>query len=265
MTFTTDRILTHVADGIGWLTLNNPERRNAISIDMWRGIGAALETFQHDASVRVVVLRGAGGKAFASGADISEFEQHRANAAQRKEYADAGAHGNEWLRRLDKPLLALIEGYCVGGGLGVALCADVRFATPASRFAIPAAKLGLAYEYPGVAALARLVGPSAARDILFSARLVEADEALRLGLVNFVVPADEIEARVRAYATTIAGHAPLTLRAVKAAVNAFERAPVSDAEAADVAALVDACFDSEDYAEGRRAFLEKRPPRFRGK
>ena len=262
---TTDRILVHVADGIGWLTLNNPERHNAISLDMWRGIGAALEAFQHDDVVRVAVIRGAGGKAFASGADISEFDAHRANAEQRKEYAAAGALGHEWLHRFDKPLLALIEGFCIGGGLVVALCADVRFATPASRFAIPAARLGLGYEYSGVAALARLIGPSAARDLLFSARLVEADEALRLGLINFVVTGDEIEAKVRSYAQAIAANAPLTIRAAKAAVAAFEHPPLTEATEARVQALVDACFDSDDYAEGRRAFAEKRPPKFRGR
>jgi enoyl-CoA hydratase len=263
--FTTDRILTRAADGIGWITLNNPQRRNAISLEMWRGIGAALEAFQHDDAVRVVVMRGAGGQAFAAGADISEFDQHRANAEQREQYAAAGALGHEWLRRFAKPLLALIEGFCIGGGLAVALCADVRFATPGSRFAIPAAKLGLGYEYPGVAALARLIGPSATRDLLFSARQVEADEALRLGLVNFVVGDGEIEARVTRYAATIAANAPLTIRAAKAAVAAFEHAPSSEAEQSQVRALVDACFDSEDYAEGRRAFAEKRPPRFQGR
>ncbi len=262
---TTDRILMHVADGIGWLTLNNPERRNAISLDMWRGIGAALEAFQHDAAVRVAVIRGAGGQAFASGADISEFDQHRANAEQRKEYAAAGALGHDWLRRFDKPLVALIEGFCIGGGLVVALCADVRFATPASRLAIPAARLGLGYEYSGVAALARLIGPSATRDLLFSARRVEADEALRLGLINFVVAGDRIEAEVRGYAQAIAANAPLTIRAAKAAVAAFEDPPLTEAAEARVRGLVDACFDSEDYAEGRRAFAEKRPPKFRGR
>ena len=262
---TADRILVQVADGIGWLTLNNPERRNAISLDMWRGIGAALEAFQHDDAVRVAVIRGAGGKAFASGADITEFDEHRANAEQHEEYTAAGALGHEWLRRFDKPLLALIEGFCIGGGLVVALCADVRFATPASRFAIPAAKLGLGYEYSSVAALARLIGPSAARDLLFSARLVEADEALRLGLINFVVTGDEIEAKVRSYAQAVAANAPLTIRAAKAAVVAFEHPPLTEATEARVRAFVDACFDSEDYAEGRRAFAEKRPPTFRGR
>lgn len=260
----TTKILARAADGIGWLTLNNPGRRNAVSLEMWQGIGDALAAFQEDDAVRVVVMHGAGGKAFASGADISEFDQHRASAEQRRQYAATSVRGSRWLARIDKPLIAMIEGYCIGGGLAIALNADVRFASNGSKFGIPAAKLGLGYEYGGVAALARLVGPSAARDILFSARFLEADEALRLGLVNFVVAEDVLEARVCDYAATIAANAPLTIRAAKAAVNAFERYSASDASE-DVAKLVDACFDSEDYKEGRRAFGEKRAPRFKGK
>jgi enoyl-CoA hydratase len=260
----TQKILAEVDGGIGWLTFNQPERRNAVSLEMWQGIGDALEAFQNDAMVRVVVMRGAGGKAFVSGADISEFDQHRANAHQRKQYAEISGRGHYWLSHFEKPLLALIQGYCIGGGLAISLSADVRFATPDSVFGIPAAKLGLGYEYAGTAALARLVGPSNARDILFSARFLEADEALRIGLINFVVSDEDIETRVRAYADTISRNAPLTIRAAKAAINAFER--YSDVAAArDVAPLVDACFESEDYKEGRRAFADKRKPDFRGR
>jgi enoyl-CoA hydratase len=259
----TDKILASVDDGIGWLTFNHPQRRNAVSLEMWQGIGDALEAFQNDESVRVVVMRGAGGKAFASGADISEFDQHRADAQQRKEYGKISGRGHHWLSHLDKPFIAMIQGFCIGGGLAIALNADVRFATPPSRFGIPAAKLGLGYEYAGTAKLARLVGPSAARDILFSARFLEPEEALRLGLINFIVADDEIEGRVRAYAATIAANAPLTIRAAKASINAFERYSNS-IEARDVAQLVDACFNSDDYKEGRRAFAEKRKPVFRG-
>lgn len=260
----TSKILVDCQDGIAWLTLNNPQRHNAISLEMWRGLGDALEALQHDPQVRVVVLRGAGTQAFASGADISEFDQQRASAAQRQSYGEISARGNRWLSELDKPLLAMIRGYCLGGGLAVALQTDVRFATPEARFAIPAARLGLGYEYPGVAALARLVGPSNARDILFSARTLDASEALRIGLVNFVVEADELQASVTRYAQTIAANAPLTLRAAKAAVALFES--YSRSESADaVAALVDACFDSADYKEGRRAFAEKRRPKFTGR
>jgi len=260
----TTKILAEVEGGVGWLTFNNPQRRNAVSLEMWQGIGDAIEAFQRDSTVRVVVMRGAGGRAFAAGADITEFDAQRANAEQRRRYGEISARGARALAQLDKPLLAMIRGYCIGGGLAISLNADVRFATPGSTFGIPAAKLGLGYEYAGTAALARLVGPSTARDILFSARFLDADEALRIGLVNFVVPDDELEARVRDYAKTIAANAPLTIRAAKAAINAFERYS-RDQETREIAALVDACFDSEDYKEGRRAFAEKRAPKFEGR
>lgn len=259
----TDKMLARSENGIGWLTFNQPERRNAISLAMWEALGDALEGFQQDVSVRVVVMCGAGGKAFVSGADISEFDQHRNNAEQKERYAAIAARGNRWLRILDKPLIAMIQGVCIGGGLGVALNADIRFATPSSRFGIPAAKLGLGYEYPGIAALARLVGPSHARDILFSARFLSAEEALRIGLINFVVSDDELETKVREYAALISANAPLTLRASKAAVNTYERGG-KEPEVAVVEAMVNACFDSEDYREGRKAFAEKRKPNFKG-
>ena len=213
--------------------------------------------------VRVVVLRGAGGKAFVSGADISEFESKRANAEQREHYANVSAAGNRWLSKLEKPLIAMIQGYCIGGGLATALAADVRFATPGSQFGIPAAKLGLGYGYGGVAALAGLVGPSVARDILFSARFLDAEEALRVGLINFVVEDDALEARVREYAGLVSANSPLTVRLCKAAVNEFERNP-GERDLAKLREMVNACFDSEDYKEGRRAFMEKRRPNFRG-
>jgi enoyl-CoA hydratase len=176
----------------------------------------------------------------------------------------AGA-GRNALARLTKPLVAMIEGWCIGGGLAIALLADVRLAAAGSRFAIPAARLGLGYEYAGVAMLARLVGPSCAKDILFSARQLGADEALRIGLVNAVLPADELRAHVEAYVARLAANAPLTIRACKAAVAVFERYSVDDAGAAEVEALVNRCFDSADYAEGRRAFLGKRRPAFTGR
>ena len=261
---TTSKILTEVADGVGWLTFNNPERRNAMSLEMWQGLGDAAAALQADASVRVVVIRGAGGKAFVSGADISEFEQHRANAQQEAAYNVIAARGQQGLTDLTKPLIAMIEGFCIGGGLALALTADVRFASVGSQFGIPAAKLGLGYDYDGIAALARLVGPSAAKDILFSARFLQADEALRIGLVNAVYDTADLAHQVRAYAQRIASNAPLTVHAAKQAVVAFERySATADCDA--VAALVDRCFNSDDYREGRRAFLEKRTPQFTGR
>ncbi len=260
----TTKILAEVDGGIGWLTFNQPERRNAMSMEMWQGVGDVLEAFQANDEVRVVVMRGAGGKAFVSGADISEFDEHRASAEQKEVYAATNARGNRWLRQVDKPLIALIEGFCIGGGLAVALSADVRIASPDSQFGIPAAKLGLGYEFPGLAGLARLVGPSVARDIMFSARFLPAEEALRVGLINRIVPREEIEGAVRDYAGLIAANAPLTVRAAKAAINQWERDPI-DRDLARIDTMVNACFDSEDYKEGRAAFLSKRKPVFRGR
>ncbi len=251
-------------DGIGWLIFNQPERHNALSLEMWQGIGDVLESYAADPDVRVAVMRGAGGKAFVSGADISEFDTKRSSAAQKDEYGKIAGRANRWLATFEKPLIALIEGYCIGGGLATALSADIRIATPDSRFGIPAAKLGLGYEYDGLAKLARIVGPARARDIMFSARFMGAEEATRMGLVNFVHEREEIERETIAYAERIAGNAPLTVKAAKAAINAWERGSRDD-DVETVAALVDACFDSEDYKEGRRAFKEKRTPDFRGR
>ena len=258
----TERMLARQDDAIGWMIFNNPARHNALSLEMWEGMADILEAYQNDDTVRVVIMRGAGGKAFVSGADISEFDKHRANAAQRASYGETAARANRALAALDKPLLALIEGYCIGGGLATALAADVRFATEDGKFGIPAAKLGLGYEYEGLAKLARLVGPARARDIMFSARFMEPAEAKDMGLVNFVCSRDDIEHEVLEYAQRIAGNAPMTIRAAKAAVNAFERGGRTE-DVTAVKALVDACFDSDDYKEGRRAFAEKRPPAFR--
>lgn len=264
MKLSTEKMLAEADGHIGWITFNNPARHNAVSLEMWQGLGDALEAFAEDNAIRVIILRGAGGRAFVSGADISEFDTKRASAEQRRQYGEIAARGNRALRQAEKPLIAMIQGYCIGGGLAIALNADVRFGTPGSRFGIPAARLGLGYDYQGVATLARLVGPSVTRDILFSARLFGADEALAMGLINRVIDDAAIEAEVRDYAATMAGNAPLTIRAAKAAVDEFER-DSSRRDLARVEQLVNACFDSEDYREGRRAFAEKRPPRFEGR
>jgi enoyl-CoA hydratase/carnithine racemase len=231
---------------------------------MWQGLADAAAAFEADDAVRVVVMHGVGGRSFAAGADISEFEQQRANAEQKQRYGEIAARGQNGLAQLSKPLVAMIQGYCIGGGMGIALQADLRFAAEGSRFGIPAARLGLGYEYPGLATLARLVGASAAKDILFSARQIEAVEALHIGLVNVVVPPDKLEDRVRDYAANIAANAPLTIQAAKAAMRVFERYSQRD-DAQAVEALVNRCFDSDDYREGRQAFMEKRLPQFKGR
>lgn len=261
----TTKMQAHVDDdGLGWIVFNQPERRNAISLEMWQGLADILDAFAADDAVRVVVMRGAGGRAFVSGADISEFDSQRANAQQKAAYGQVAGEANRRLARFDKPLIALIEGYCIGGGLATALAADIRFATPDSTFGIPAARLGLGYDYEGLAKLARVVGPACARDILFSARFLPAEEARAMGLVNFVAEREAIENEVITYARRIAANAPLTVKAAKAALDAWERGGRAE-ELGRVRELVDACFDSEDYREGRRAFRDKRTPTFRGR
>ena len=264
MELKTDKMLAHVEDGIGWMTFNNPARRNAISLDMWEAIGTILESFQHDDGVRVVVMLGAGDKAFVSGADISEFDSKRGSAEQKESYGRVAANANRWLATLDKPLIAMIQGFCIGGGLATALGADIRFATPDSTFGIPAARLGLGYEFSGLQKLCDLVGPARAKDIMFSARFMDAAEAFQMGLINRIVEGDQLEQEVRDYAAVIAGNAPLTVQAAKAAINEVMKDP--DRRDLDrVREMINACFDSEDYSEGRRAFAEKRKPLFRGR
>ena len=263
LSLNTERMQAHIDQGIGWMVFNHPARHNALSLEMWQGIGDILEYYNNHPEVRVVIMRGAGGKAFVSGADISEFDQQRASAEQKKSYGKVAGRATRWLNRLEKPLIALIEGYCIGGGLATALAADVRFATPDSTFGIPAAKLGLGYEFDGLAKLARLVGPSHARDIMFSARFMPASEAQSMGLINFVSERGEIEAACLSYARKVADNAPLTVKAAKAALNAWEQGSPPD-RIEEIEQLVDACFDSADYKEGRLAFKQKRTPRFTG-
>ena len=264
MELDTDKMRAWSRDGIGWMVYNNPARHNAVSLSMWQAIGDIIESFEQDPAVRVVIARGAGGKAFVSGADISEFDSKRSDATQMATYGAASARGSRALASLSKPLIACIEGYCIGGGLAAALNADVRFATPDSLFGIPAAKLGLGYGYEGLAKLSRAVGPASARDILLSARFLGAEEALRIGLINFIETRDDIRDAVTEYANRIARNAPLTVKAAKAAINAWERGGQKE-DLDNVRRLAEACFDSDDYKEGRRAFAEKRTPQFGGR
>ncbi|MEX1007012.1 MAG: enoyl-CoA hydratase [Acidimicrobiia bacterium] len=259
----TPKMLARVEDGIGWMTYNNPERHNAMSIEMQVAVPRILAAFRDDPEARVVVVTGAGDRAFVSGADISEFGERRTSVDARAEYDTAMADAWRGWRELDKPALAMIRGYCIGGGLLAALRTDIRIAAEGSQFGVPAARLGLGYAFGGVEELVALVGPSWAAEILFSARRLSAHEALRIGLVNRVVPADELETEVRALAHAIASNAPLTVRACKVAIREALRAP-AERDRALVDELVEACFRSDDYLEGQAAFAEKREPRFRG-
>ncbi|NIM26642.1 MAG: enoyl-CoA hydratase [Gammaproteobacteria bacterium] len=264
MTVSTDKLIVDVSNGVGRLVLNQPEKHNAISAQMWQGIADAMRAFAADGALRVAVLSGAGEKAFSAGADISEFEAMRASSEAVESYDRMAHEAVESIVHLDKPTIAMIQGYCIGGGTELALSCDLRIASQDARFGIPAARLGLAYRWQEVHPLVQLVGPSAAKEILFTGRQFSAEEALRMGLINQVVPRSALASKVEEYAERIAANAPLTIRAAKRTVAEAMKDPGAR-DLDTVREMVDACFASDDYAEGRKAFMEKRPPEFKGR
>jgi enoyl-CoA hydratase len=260
----TSKMIARSEAGIGWMLFNQPEKHNAVSYEMWAAVPKIMAAFEADPQVRVIVLAGAGERAFVSGADISEFESKRGSEDAVKIYDAAGDAANTALTSAQKPTIAMIRGICIGGGLGVALTTDIRVCTPDSVFAVPAAKLGLGYRFGGIKRLVDVVGPAFAKEIFFSARKFTAEDARIMGLVNRVVPAGELLGFVTDLASTIGANAPLTIRAAKLAINAA----VEDGERRRldvVDAAIKACFASADYVEGRRAFMEKRKPVFKGR
>ena len=262
--FAEGKILATVDGRVGIITFNNPDKRNAMSLDMWRGLGQALAELRDDSEIRVVMLTGAGGKAFVSGADISQFEQSRHSAAASEEYAKASAAERALLADYPKPTISCIRGFCLGGGLQIAMLTDMRFAADDSQFGIPAARLGIAYGYDGLRNLVSLVGPSQARLLLYTGMRIDAAEALWIGLVDRVMDHDEVLPATLDIARTIAENAPLAVQAAKITIAEV----LKDESRRDMAAIKrigDACMDSEDFREGRRAFMEKRKPAFKGR
>jgi enoyl-CoA hydratase/carnithine racemase len=258
------KLKTEMQDGgTAVLTVNQPEKRNAMSLEMWSGLADILDTWERDEAVRVVVIAGAGEKAFVSGADISQFEQLRSNAEAQRAYDAATNTGLAKLAAFPRPIIAQIRGYCVGGGVAMAIHADLRIASDDARFSIPAARLGISYGFDRVRSLVALVGPANARMMLYTGAQMDAFEALRIGLVNRVVKSEELPQTVAALCRTLAANAPLSIRASKLMIAQALRDP-ADREVDAIARAGAACYESEDYREGRKAFQEKRAPNFRG-
>jgi len=261
----TSKLLMEKDGPIGWIIFNQPEKRNAVSQEMWEQMPEHVNELASDDAIRVVVLRGAGDQAFVAGADISQFKDRRRNMSDEEEYRRISARGSDSLTTLGKPLLAMIHGYCVGGGVSIAITCDMRIAADDAHFGVPAARLGLGYHYHGMEKLMKLVGPAYTKEIFFTARTdFSAQDALRMGLVNQVVPKAELDSFTRDYAQRIARNAPLTIRSAKTSVDQLLR-PHGERDLALLEKLIADCFNSQDYQEGVKAFSEKRRPQFQGR
>ena len=248
---------------IGIIEFDNQRKFNAVNMEMWAGVATAIADFVADDEVRVVLLQGAGEKAFVSGADISQFGEKRNSAEAQAVYNAAVDSGYKAVLNCPKPTIANIRGVCMGGGLGLAANCDIRFCSDDAKFRMPAARLGLGYGFGGIERFASLIGPDNTADLFFSARIFGAADALQMGFVSKVVPALELEAFVHGYCGIVQENAPLTIAAAKRALLELRKAHASR-DLAAVAKMVDACFSSADYKEGRTAFMEKRTPDFRG-
>jgi enoyl-CoA hydratase/carnithine racemase len=250
--------------GVGWIVFNQPGKRNAINGAMWRGIPPAMAQFDADPEVRCVAFRGAGSEAFSAGADISEFEKKRAETDAVGEYDDLLDRVLHAIQGSLKPSVAMIHGYCLGGGVEIALACDLRYCAASAQFGVPAAKLGLAYNVEGHKRLLETVGHAWAREIMFLGRRYKADQALAMGLVHKVLPDAELEPFVAEVLQTLSDNAPLSIANTKTILEEYVKSSGTP-DAARMRAAIERCARSEDYREGRRAFMEKRKPRFRGK
>lgn len=260
---TTEKMLSRVKDGVGYITFNNPEKHNAVSIEMWDALEQILDGFRSSKDIRVIVLNGAGGKAFVSGADISKFDKERSSKEAVLSYNKRTQKVYENLETFPKPTIAMIDGYCIGGGLNLAVCCDIRICSEKSKFAMPAAKLSLGYPFSSIKRLFDVMGQGMAKHFMFTAEKISASEALACGLVQKLVSEDSIDSYVKDYALNIANNAPLTIKAMKQiGIEISKNSDERDLLLCEK--LASACFDSEDYKEGRKAFMEKRKPNFQG-
>ena len=261
MRLSTDKIIARREDGVGELIFNNPAKRNALSLEMWTGIAEALDAFDTDTNVRTIVLKGAGGT-FISGADISQFEERRSSAEKATDYNAITDKAWLALAEAGKPVIAAIEGYCIGGGLAVAMKADIRLAARNAVFGVPAARLGIAYPIDAIRDLVNLVGPSQAKFILLTGQQIDAEKAYRIGLIDELVETGVLDQTVASVTAALKENAPLSMRASKETVDQLARGKIDRDRLAKLAAQ---CIESADFAEGRRAFMEKRRPRFVGR
>jgi enoyl-CoA hydratase/carnithine racemase len=261
---TTDRVKSWVDGNVLHIRFNNPARHNAVSADMWQALPALLAKAAKDDALRLVVFSGEGEKSFVSGADISQFEDLRAAKEAVKKYEVFAEEALQGIYHFAKPTLACIRGYCIGGGVNIAISCDIRIASSDSVFSIPATRLGLGYRFSAMKNLVDLVGPGNAQDMFFTARRLDAAEAQRIGLVNRVAPREGLEALLAEYAQSIGTGAPLTIKAGKRIVREVLK-PDAGVDMELCRRLILDCFESEDYAEGRKAFMEKRKPVFKGK
>jgi enoyl-CoA hydratase len=249
---------------VGHVVFNNRAKLNAVSLDMWEAFVGHLKDYEKDPEIRCVVVSGAGGKAFVSGADISKFESERANAEAQVRYESISKQGYEALYDFPKPTIAKITGYCIGGGMNLAACCDMRFCNEGARFGVPAAKLGLGYGFMRIERMSRIVGLPRAMEFLFTAKQYSSKEAYEMGLVNAVAPDAELDMLVAKTTDAIAQNAPLTIALAKAAAREIAK-PESKQDHKKLEKMTEACFDSDDFKEGRRAFMEKRKPMFKGR
>jgi enoyl-CoA hydratase len=261
MDFASGRLIARPDGPIGWLVFNQPDRLNAVRLDMWEALPQAVGSLLAEPAVRVIVARGAGERAFISGADIAEFDELRHDAASNHVFTAAVSRATASLVECPKPVVAMIQGFCIGGGMVIASACDIRIAAEGSKFGVPAGKLGLGYEQDNLARLQAIVGKGIAMEMLATARQFSVEEALHAGFVNRIVPVAELENTVRQMAEMISRNAPMSISAAKLASRAAGDASLKE----KAQAAIDACFDSEDYKAGRAAFHAKGTPEFKGR